>query len=125
MQGVVIRELKTAECTVVKGKPDQAQQAPDRVQAHGIDLVPFPEPAKFEIVAFGTISVPLKKSEEGPIVIAVRAAMRTAKRGSAKDALEEIPASALVHPATGYTARSETSEKQGNCPIMTNRMCEA
>jgi hypothetical protein len=111
---VVIPELKTAECTVVEGKSNQAQQASERVQTHGIDVVPFPEPAEFKIVALGAISVPLEKGENSAIVITVRAAMRTMKCTTAKDAAEYTPALALIHLSAGNTARIDSSKKQSN-----------
>jgi len=119
VQRVVIPELKTAECTVVEGKSNQAQHAPERVQTHGIDVVPFPEPAEFIIVTLGAISVPLKNSENGAIVIAVCAAMRTMKRGAAEDAAEYTPALALIHLSAGHTACIDSSKKQSKCPLTT------
>jgi hypothetical protein len=112
VQRVVIAELKATECTVVEWKSDQTQQTPERVQAHLIDFVRFPEPAEFIIVALGAIREPLEKSEKNAIVIAIRAAMRAMKRGAAEDAAEYAPALARIHLSAGNTACIDSSKKQ-------------
>ena len=114
MKGVEIPELKTAECTVVKGKPNQAKQPPERVQTHRIDVIPFPQPAEFIIVALRAISVPLEKSKKSAIVIAVGPAMGAVKSSAAKDAAEYASAFAFVHFAACDTTCIDSSEKQAD-----------
>ncbi len=111
---MVIADLKAAECTVVEGKSNQAQQAPEGVQTHRIDFVRFPEPAEFIIVAFGAIRVPLEKSKKSAIVVAVRTAMRAVKLGAAKNAAEYTAAFARIHLSAGHTACIDSSKKQSN-----------
>jgi hypothetical protein len=119
VQRVVVAELKTAECTVVKGKTNQPQQAPRRVQTHRIDVIPFSEPAEFKIVTFRAISVPLEKSEESAIVIPVRAAMRTVKSRTAKDAAQKPTALSFIHLPASDTACIDSTKKQLNVRLLT------
>jgi hypothetical protein len=121
---MVIPELKTAECTVVEGESNQAQQAPQRVQTHRIDVVPFPEPAEFIIVAFRTISVPLEEGEESAIVVSVRAAMRAVKSGAAKDAAEKSTALPFIHLSASDAACIDSTKKQTDVRLVTKWMCK-
>ncbi|HWE48273.1 MAG TPA: hypothetical protein VG273_00685 [Bryobacteraceae bacterium] len=122
---MIVAELKAAECTVVERKSDQAKQSAQRVQAHRIDVVFFPEPAKFKIVTFGTVTVPLEKSKEGAIVITVCAAMGTVESGAAKNTAEKTPAFSFVHFAASYAAGVDSSKEQTKIPLFRlGRMCK-
>jgi len=72
-----VTELLAAEGTVVEGKANPVEEAPQRVLAHGIDLIGAPESAQFKIVTCGTVRIPLKHSESRTVIIAVSATVFT------------------------------------------------
>jgi hypothetical protein len=119
-----ISELKTAECTVVKGKSEQPQKTPQGIQTHGVDLVPRSELAEFKIVAFGAIGVPLENCKKGPIVIPAGPAVSAVESGTAEETAQDATALAPVHLAANDTPRVYSSEKQLNPKILTRSMCK-
>jgi hypothetical protein len=122
---VEIPKLKTAECTVVEGKSDKPEQSSKGVEAHRVDSVPRSELAEFEVVAFGAMSVPLENCEKRPIIVAVSAAVFAVERGTAEDALKDAPAFASVQLPANHTACANSSEKQMDTGLETERMRKA
>jgi hypothetical protein len=122
---VEIPKLKTAECTVVEGKSDKPQQSSEGIEAHRVDSVPRSEFAEFKVVAFGAISVPLENCEKRPIIVAVCAAVFAVERGTAEDVLKDASALAAVHLPANHTTCANSSEKQMDTELETERMRKA
>jgi hypothetical protein len=116
MQRMEIAELDTTEGTVVEGKPNQAENPSQGVQAHRVDLVSFPKPAQLKIMAGRAVRVPLEHCKDHAIVVPARTAVFTTKRRAAKNpadnaaALPGIQFSAMNTPGVDSPEKHETSK---------------
>ena len=106
-----VAELHTTECTVVEGKANQPEQAPDGIEAHRVNFIRPSEFAEFKIVTSGAVRVPLEKSEKSTVVIAVCTAVIAVKRRAANDAAQQAAALARVEFPAVNAARIDSPEK--------------
>ena len=106
-----VAELHTTECTVVEGKANQPEQAPDGIEAHRVNFIRPSEFAELKIVTSGAVRVPLEKGEKRTVVIAVCTAVVAVKRRGANDAAQQAAARPRVEFAAVNAAGIDSAEK--------------
>jgi hypothetical protein len=86
MSPAPVRELQAAERAVVEWEAKQEKEEPDRVAAHGIDLVHLSQTVQIDAVASRTEGVPGENTEDAAVVVEVRVAGLAMEGGGAKNA---------------------------------------